>query len=87
MFVNVIDAAHKSGRPVEQTLIEMAARGGQWPGIHLHVVAAWLRRGLRLHEALERAASIWHGVPTSFALRLLSRIRKAGEERVAMRPV
>lgn len=54
MFVNVIDAAHKSGRPVEQTLIEMAARGGQWPGIHLHVVAAWLRRGLRLHEALER---------------------------------
>ena len=51
-FINALDMADKRGVPYEQALIKLADYGERSLGIYFHVLAEWLRTGLKLHEAL-----------------------------------
>ncbi|MGB0578982.1 MAG: type II secretion system F family protein [Limisphaerales bacterium] len=51
-FVNALDMAKKRGIPYEEALIKLADYGERDLGIYFHVLAEWLRTGMKLHEAL-----------------------------------
>lgn len=54
-FMNALDLADKRGMPYERALIKLADFGERDLGLHFHVLAEWLREGLKLHEALPLA--------------------------------
>ena len=53
-FLDLVATALREGRPIEQTLIEIANSRDRSPGLRFHLVAAHLEKGLKLSEALER---------------------------------
>jgi len=53
-FLDLVATALRQGKPIEQTLIEIANSRDRSPGLRFHLVAAHLEQGLRLGEALRR---------------------------------
>lgn len=54
MFLALLESGTQGGRPVEQTIIQLARRREQSMGVELHQLAAYLEQGLPLMAALER---------------------------------
>jgi len=54
MFIDLLETALRQGRPVEQTLVDIAKSRDRTPGVRFHLLAAHLESGLRLSEALAR---------------------------------
>jgi type IV pilus assembly protein PilC len=54
LFIDLLDTALAQGRPVEQTLVDIANSHDRTPGVRFHLLAAHLASGLRLSEALAR---------------------------------
>jgi len=57
-FINALDMADRRRIPYEQALIKLADYGERNLGLHFHVLAEWLRSGLKLHEALPLAPKL-----------------------------
>ena len=53
-FLDLVATALREGKPIEQTIIDISNTGDTSPGLRFHLVAAYLERGLRLGEALEK---------------------------------
>ena len=53
-FLDLVTTALREGRPIEQTIIEIAHTRDTSPGIRFHLVAAHLEKGRRLGEALQK---------------------------------
>lgn len=54
MFLALLETGTQGGRPVEQTIIELARRRDRSMGVELHQLAAHLEQSLPLMAALER---------------------------------
>lgn len=54
MFLALLESGMQGGRPVEQTIIELARRRERSMGVELHLLAAHLEKGQPLMAALER---------------------------------
>ena len=54
LFIDLLETALAQGRPVEQTLVDIANSRDRTPGVRFHLLAAHLESGLRLSEALAR---------------------------------
>lgn len=78
-FLDLLESALKQGRPVEQTLVDMANSKDTALGVRFHLVAAYVEEGLRLGSALER-------VPRFLPAQLTAMVR-AGEELGDLRKV
>jgi type II secretory pathway component PulF len=53
-FLDLVATALREGRPIEQTIIDISNTGDTSPGLRFHLISAYLERGLRLGEALEK---------------------------------
>lgn len=53
-FLDLVATALRQGRSIEQTIIDISNTCDRSPGLRFHLVAAYLERGLRLGEALEK---------------------------------
>jgi type II secretory pathway component PulF len=71
LFLDLVDTALSQGRPLEPTLVSIAQCRDRAPGIHFHLLAAHLEKGLRLGAALEAVPQL---LPPQIAAML-----KAGE--------
>ncbi|MHB8523169.1 MAG: type II secretion system F family protein [Limisphaerales bacterium] len=78
-FLDLLESALKQGRPVEQTLVDMASSHDPTLGVRFHLVAAYVEQGLRLRSALEK-------VPRFLPAQLTAMLR-AGEELGDLRKV
>jgi len=78
-FLDLLESALKQGRPVEQTLVDMANSKDTALGVHFHLLAAYIEEGLRLGQALEK-------VP-QFLPPQLNAMLRAGEELGDLRKV
>jgi type II secretory pathway component PulF len=54
MILDLIETALRHHEPVEQTLISISQSREQSIGVRFHLFVAWLEKGLRLDEALEK---------------------------------
>ena len=79
LFVDLLETSLKQGRPVEQTLVDIANSGDTVMGVRFHLLAAHIENGLRLGQALEK-------VPR-FLPPQLTAILQAGEELGDLRKV
>ncbi len=79
LFVDLLETALKQGRPVEQTLVDLASSRDTVMGVRFHLLAAHLENGLRLGQALEK-------VPRFLPPQLTAMLR-AGEELGDLRKV
>jgi type II secretory pathway component PulF len=55
LFLHVLDTCLREGRPVEQTLVSIAATQDRSPGLRFHLAAAYVEEGDRLAAALEKS--------------------------------
>jgi len=78
-FLDLVATALREGKPIEQTLIEIANTRDRSPGLRFHLVAAYLEGGLRLGEALKK-------VPRFLPPQVTAMLR-AGEEMGDIRKV
>ncbi|HWD91150.1 MAG TPA: type II secretion system F family protein [Verrucomicrobiae bacterium] len=78
-FLDLLSANLRLGKPLEQSLIEIANSRDRSPGVRFHLVAAYLERGLRLGEALKKVPRF---LPPQVAAML-----RAGEEMGDIRKV
>ena len=53
--MDLLTSTLRQGRPLEQSLVEISNSRDSSPGVRFHLVAAYLEKGLRLGEALEKA--------------------------------
>jgi type II secretory pathway component PulF len=54
LFLDLLENILQQGRPVEPTLVEIAASRDTTPGVRFHLLAAHLEEGARLGQALEK---------------------------------
>jgi type II secretory pathway component PulF len=78
-FLDLLAATVRMGRPLEQSLIEIANSRDRSPGVRFHLVVAHMERGLRLGEALKK-------VPRFLPPQVTAMLR-AGEEMGDIRKV
>jgi len=78
-FLDLVATALREGKPIEQTLIDIANTRDRSPGLRFHLVAAYLEGGLRLGEALKK-------VPRFLPPQVTAMLR-AGEEMGDIRKV
>lgn len=53
-FLDLLGTIMREGKPVERSLIEISNSGDPSPGVRFHLVAAYLEKGMRLGQALEK---------------------------------
>ena len=78
-FLDLLATTMRMGKPLEQSLIEIANSRDKSPGVRFHLVAAYLEQGLRLGEALKKVPRF---LPPQVAALL-----RAGEEMGDIRKV
>jgi general secretion pathway protein F len=78
-FLHLLESALEQGRPVEQTLVDIGNSNDRVLGKRFHLLAANIREGLRLGQALEK-------VPRFLPPQIMAMLR-AGEELGDLRKV
>jgi len=53
-FLDLLSTTLRQGKPLEQSLIEISNTRDKAPGVRFHLMAAYLEKGSRLSEALEK---------------------------------
>jgi type II secretory pathway component PulF len=57
-FLDFVEAGLKNGGSLERTLVSISQSQDSSVGVHFHLLAAWLEKGLRLTDALEKTPSL-----------------------------
>jgi type II secretory pathway component PulF len=54
LFLDLMETAISQGKPIEQTLVSISNCRDRSPGVRFHLLAAYLEKGFRLGEALQK---------------------------------